>query len=130
LATPRAQIAPASELQDKQDTRDEDRPIAQSNRLGAMDWFAQRETFRLRSNRFGQDNFLRLDRNGRLKVMAELAVRPGHRPSSTQGLDPAFRSILGAAQIVGFARTGQRKALVDAIAGGLGLESEFVMACL
>src|SRR5260221_3362559 len=64
--------------------------------------------------------------------MAELAMRPPSRryQGPSDRLDRAFRSILGAAQIVGFARTGQRKALVGAIAEGIGLTSEFITSCL
>jgi hypothetical protein len=95
-------------------------------------WFSQREAISLKGNRFDPEHFLGLDRTARLRVMAELATRPPVRryAGSSERLDRAFRSILGAAQIVGFARAGQRKALAAAIADGLGLQPDFVMTCL
>jgi uncharacterized protein (DUF2336 family) len=90
------------------------------------------EALRARAERLDVWQFLGLDRAARLKLMAALATRPPVRryagPASR--LDRAFRTILSAAQIVGFARSGQRQALVEAIAGGLGLEQEVVVACL
>jgi uncharacterized protein (DUF2336 family) len=76
--------------------------------------------------------FLQLDRPARLRVLADFATRPpARRPSaSATRLDRAFRSILGAAKIVGHARSGQVDALITAIAEGLDLESGFVTACL
>jgi len=96
------------------------------------DWVSHRESISLRSNRFGPQNFLDLDRPARLRMMAELATRPPVRRygGSSDRLDRAFRSILGAAQIVGFARTGDRKGLVDAIADGTEVPAEFVTRCL
>ena len=90
------------------------------------------DAFRARPERLEIWQFLGLDRAARLRLMAGLATRPPVRryagPASR--LDRAFRTILSAAQIVGYARCGQRQALVDAIAGGLGLEAEIVIACL
>jgi hypothetical protein len=90
------------------------------------------EALRARAERLDVWQFLGLDRAARLKLMAALATRPPARryagPASR--LDRAFRTILGAAQIVGFARSGQRQALVEAIADGIGLEPEVVVACL
>jgi uncharacterized protein (DUF2336 family) len=89
------------------------------------------EALRARAERLDVWQFLGLDRAARLKLMAALATRPPVRryagPASR--LDRAFRTILSAAQIVGFARSGQRQALVEAIAGGLGLEQDVVVAC-
>lgn len=76
--------------------------------------------------------FLRLDRRARLKILADLATRPPPRryAGSSSRLDQAFRSILGAARTVGFARTGQRGELIAAIADGLGLRQDIVAASL
>jgi hypothetical protein len=76
--------------------------------------------------------FLGLDRAHRLRLMADLTTRPPPRRYSgpASRLDQAFRSILGAAQVVGFARRGQRAELVAAIVEGLGLDVEIVMACI
>jgi uncharacterized protein (DUF2336 family) len=95
-------------------------------------WVSHRESIALRSNRFDPQQFLGLDRTARLRVMAELATRPPvrHYGGSSDRLDRAFRSILGAAQIVGFARTGDRKALAEAIAEGTDVQVEFVRSCL
>ncbi len=90
------------------------------------------EMLRAGAERLDVWQFLGLDRAARLRLMAALATRPPVRryagPASR--LDRAFRTILSAAQIVGFARSGQRPALVEAIAGGLGLDREVVVACL
>jgi hypothetical protein len=100
---------------------------------------AQRDAFQQRSEmlsakaeRLDVWQFLGLDRTARLRLMAALATRSPVRryagPASR--LDRAFRTILSAAQIVGFARSGQREAVVDAISGGLGLDKKVVIACL
>lgn len=92
---------------------------------------SRNEALRARAERLDVWQFLGLDRAARLKLMAALATRPPVRryagPASR--LDRAFRTILSAAQIVGFARSGQRQALVDAVSSGLGLEQEVVVAC-
>jgi hypothetical protein len=64
--------------------------------------------------------------------MAELATRPPIRRygAPTGRIDRAFRTILGAAQIVGLARSGERQSLIAAIAGGLDLDTDLVEACL
>lgn len=84
------------------------------------------------TSRFDPWRYLDLDRPARLRLMAELATRPPIRQYGGQAsrLDRAFRSILGAAQIVGHARNGQRTELVAAIAGGLDLDADFITACL
>ncbi|HMN84945.1 MAG TPA: DUF2336 domain-containing protein [Bauldia sp.] len=76
--------------------------------------------------------YLGLDRPARLHIMADLASRPPSRTyaGQTARLDRAFRSILGAAQIVGHARSGEKAELVEAISGGLDLEPAFIYACL
>ncbi|MBN8996521.1 MAG: DUF2336 domain-containing protein [Rhizobiales bacterium] len=82
--------------------------------------------------RFDPWRFLALDRPHRLRLMAELATRPPvrHYAGPAGRLDRAFRAILGAAQIVGLARAGQRAPLTAAIAEALTLEPRFVIACL
>jgi hypothetical protein len=91
-----------------------------------------REPIGIDPSRLDVWHFLGLERPQRLRLMAELATRPPPRryagPASR--LDQAFRSILGAAQVVGFARRGERRELVSAIAEGLGLEVEIVVACI
>jgi hypothetical protein len=77
--------------------------------------------------------FLELSRRDRLAVLVDHATRPttiSTGGSTTKRLDRAFRSILGAAKIVGFARTGQRAPLIAAIADGLEMGPDFVTACL
>jgi hypothetical protein len=87
---------------------------------------------RVRSDRLDVWQFLGLDPAARLRLMAGLATRPPVRNYSgaTNRLDRAFRSILSAAQVVGFARKGDREALVDSVADGLGLDNDIVIACL
>jgi hypothetical protein len=87
---------------------------------------------RLRHGRLDVWQFLGLDPAARLRLMAGLATRSPVRNYSgaTKRLDRAFRSILGAAQVVGFARKGDRKALAESIAEGLGLGKDVVIACL
>lgn len=77
-------------------------------------------------------HFLALDRKARLRQMAEIASRPPVQPSAgpANPVDRAFRSILGAAQLVGHARTRNRQAIVSDISEGLGLASELIVACL
>ena len=84
------------------------------------------------ADRFDPWRFLDLDRVARLRMMADLATKPPvrHYGGPASRLDRAFRSILGAAQIVGHARDGQRTALVEAVADGLGLAQDFINACL
>jgi hypothetical protein len=86
----------------------------------------------LMANRFEPWLFLALDRPARLRLMAELATRPPirHYAGPANRLDRAFRSILSAAQIAGHARARQRQTLIEAIAAGLQLETDFVIACL
>lgn len=78
------------------------------------------------------DRFLRHDRKARLRILADLATRPPVRRNtgSANRLDRAFRAILGAAKIVGYARTGQQGPLISAIAEGLALDTGFVAAGL
>ncbi len=76
--------------------------------------------------------FLGLDRPQRLRMLADFATRPParRRTGSADRLDRAFRSILGAAKIVGYARGGQTDALIAAIAEGLDIDAGFVAASL
>jgi uncharacterized protein (DUF2336 family) len=85
-----------------------------------------------RSNRLDPWRFLSLDRPARLRLIADIAARPpplAYAAPSTK-LDRAFRSILSAAQIVGYARSGQVGPIIAAIADGLGLPSTLVTAAL
>ncbi|HVY20447.1 MAG TPA: DUF2336 domain-containing protein [Bauldia sp.] len=85
-----------------------------------------------RSNRLDPWRFLSLDRPSRLRLIADIASRPpplAYAAPSTK-LDRAFRSILSAAQIVGYARSGQVGPIIAAIADGLGLPSTLVTAAL
>jgi hypothetical protein len=77
-------------------------------------------------------SFLELSRRDRLAVLVDFATRPApaSRPGTSNRLDRAFRSILGAAKIVGFARTNQRPQMIAAIADGLDIAPDFVSACL
>jgi hypothetical protein len=84
------------------------------------------------SNRLDPWRFLSLERKARLKLIADIATRP---PALSHGskaarVDRAFRSILSAAQIVGFARSGQLEPIVDAITAGLGLSRQLVHAAI
>lgn len=83
-------------------------------------------------SRFDPWHFLGLERSARLRLMAELATRPPIRRYSGQTgrLDRAFRSILSAAQIVGFVRAGERESLVKAIADSLEVETDFILTAL
>ena len=76
--------------------------------------------------------FLASARPARLRMIADIAARPPAR-SYTAGatrLDRAFRSILSAAQIVGFARGGQLAAIIAAIADGLSLPPSLAAAAV
>ncbi|MEJ0012328.1 MAG: DUF2336 domain-containing protein [Bauldia sp.] len=85
-----------------------------------------------RSNRLDPWRFLALDRPARLKLIADIASRPPTMPytANSTKIDRAFRSILSAAQIVGYARSGQVGPIVAAIADGLGLPAPLVTAAL
>jgi hypothetical protein len=91
-----------------------------------------REVGHFSSTRFDGRRFLRLDRAARLRLMAEIATSPPVPRPRTTSTPPAqaFRSILGAAQMVGYARSGERELLVAAMAEILSLEPDFVEACL
>jgi hypothetical protein len=110
------------------------KPSHAANGLPAKspDWFTQRQAVGVKSGRLDPWLFLQMERPARLRLMADLAVRAPTRRSATSPnpVDRAFRSILGAAQIVGFARSGQRDALVSSIAESLEIESAFVAASL
>src|SRR5262249_31043997 len=96
-------------------------------------WSISREPLAARaSGRFDPWLFLGSERPARLKLMAELATRPPiRRYAGPAGrIDRAFRAILGAAQIVGLVRSGDRGALVNAIAESLELDPDLVVACL
>jgi hypothetical protein len=84
------------------------------------------------SNRLDPWRFLSLDRPGRLRLIADIAAHPPALPhaSNPTRLDRAFRSILSAAQIVGYARSGQLGAIIAAIADGLGLPPALAAAAV
>lgn len=75
-------------------------------------------------------HFLGLDRAARLKHIAALAARSDalDRMNGKDRIDQAFRSILGAARIVGFARSGQLSAIIASISEGLDLPTDLVAA--
>ena len=82
------------------------------------------------TDRFDPWRFLALDRLARLRLIADVASRPP-TPAYAGGatrLDRAFRSILGAAQIVGFARGGQLGPIIASIADGLDLPPSLIAA--
>lgn len=73
--------------------------------------------------------FLALDQKGRRRLIAEIAARPPAADGTAQSslaADRAFRSILGAARIVGYARSGQLSAIIDTIVESLGLPADLV----
>ena len=84
------------------------------------------------SNRLDPWRFLALDRPARLKLIADIAARPPPMPyaANSTRLDRAFRSILSAAQIVGYARSGQLSPIIGAIADGLALPSDLIAAAV
>ncbi|MEJ0097839.1 MAG: DUF2336 domain-containing protein [Bauldia sp.] len=84
------------------------------------------------SNRLDPWRFLALDRTARLRLIADIAAHPPALPhaSNPTRLDRAFRSILSAAQIVGYARSGQLGAIIAAIADGLGLPPSLAAAAV
>jgi uncharacterized protein (DUF2336 family) len=84
------------------------------------------------SNRLDPWRFLALDRPARLKLIADIAAHPpavAYTGSATK-LDRAFRSILSAAQIVGYARSGQLGPIIAAIADGLSLPPALIAAAV
>jgi uncharacterized protein (DUF2336 family) len=94
-------------------------------------WFAQRQAVQTRVDRYDPWAFLKLERAARLRLMADIAISPPPRRNAPAARpDRAFRAILGAAQIVGFARSGQRTALMTTVSESLEIESDFVAACL
>lgn len=72
--------------------------------------------------------FLGLDRRARVRVVASLASHPADAEFAGPRPDLAFRAILSAARIVGFARSGQLPAIVSAISEGLDLSPDLVAA--
>lgn len=75
--------------------------------------------------------FLSLDRKARLRIIAGIASRPpAEIAAPDRRLDRAFRSILGAAQIVGYARTGQLGKIVNAITEALDLPADLIAAAM
>jgi uncharacterized protein (DUF2336 family) len=84
------------------------------------------------SNRLDPWRYLALARPARLRLIADIAANPPPLPdeSNPKRLDRAFRSILSAARIVGFARSGQRDAVIAAISEGLDLPAALVIAAV
>lgn len=84
------------------------------------------------SNRLDPWRYLALARAGRLRIIAEIAAAPPMAAEEPNGrrLDRAFRSILSAARIVGYARSGQLGAIIAAIAEGLDLPAALVTAAV
>lgn len=84
------------------------------------------------SNRLDAWRFLALDRKARLRLIAEIAGRPATRNHGlgNQRLERAFRSILNAAQIAGYARSGNSSAIIGGISDGLELPSDLVAAAV
>ena len=85
-----------------------------------------------RRGRFDVWQFLGLDRATRLRVIADIAVRPPipHTAAAGPSAERAFQSILSAAQIVGHARNGRLGEMIAAIADGLQLGPDAVAACV
>jgi uncharacterized protein (DUF2336 family) len=84
------------------------------------------------SNRLDPWRYLALDRPARLRIIADIAANPPPAPEETspRRLDRAFRSILSAARIVGYARSGQLGAIVASIAEGLDVAPALVTAAV
>jgi hypothetical protein len=85
-----------------------------------------------RSNRLDPWRYLALAHPARLRIIADIAANPpasAEEPNAKR-LDRAFRSILSAARIVGYARGGQLGAIVASIAEGLDLPAALVTAAI
>ena len=84
------------------------------------------------SNRLDPWRFLSLDRKARVRLIADIAARAPALPhvSNATRVDRAFRSILSAAQIVGYARAGELPPIIDAIVDGLGLTEQLVASAI
>jgi uncharacterized protein (DUF2336 family) len=77
--------------------------------------------------------FLSLDHKARRRLIAEIASReplPEERANAATAIDRAFHSILGAARIVGYARSGQLPAIIKTIAESLELPADLVSVAL
>ncbi len=109
------------------------RPSVQTRRRSPdTDSPGQKRSGAAYKDQFGPWSFLALDREARLRLVAEIAGRPAveRRAGAADRLGRAFHSIIAANQLVGLARTGNREALVEAIVDGLAIPSDFVVACL
>jgi len=84
------------------------------------------------SNRLDPWRFLSLDRKSRVRLIADIAAHAPALPhvSNATRVDRAFRSILSAAQIVGYARAGELPPIIDAIVDGLGLTEQLVASAI
>ncbi len=122
----------ASSPAGKEETAGETAGPVSGGPAGERDWLQQRQAIAFKSSRLDPWHFLGMQRAARLRLMADLAVRPPVRRHgvSAPPADRAFRVILGAAQVVGLARSGQRSALISSISEGLDIEIDLVTACL
>ena len=75
-------------------------------------------------------SFLALDREQRLRLVAELASRPLLVTDRGQGADKAFEKIVTTAQVVGYAGSRRTEDIIGAIAKALKLPAEFVAASI
>lgn len=75
--------------------------------------------------------FLSLDKATRVSVINDVTARPATLSDSPDArLDSAFRSILSAAHIVSYARSGQVASVIAAMADGLQLPTDLVAAAV
>lgn len=90
------------------------------------------EMFRPRARHPNVWQFLELDHAARSLLLAELAKRTPVRryAGPTERIDHSLRMIHGATQIVEYARSGRRQAVIEAIASQVELEPYVVSACL
>lgn len=95
-----------------------------------VDASARDKTTLYQSNRLDPWRFLALDRTARLRIIADIANHPplpAYASDATR-IDRAFRSILSAAQIVGYARGGRLGPIIATISEGLSLPPTLIAA--
>ena len=85
-----------------------------------------------RTDRFDPWRFHALDRPARLRLIASVAAEPAAHAITANAprVDRAFRSILSAAQIVGYARGGQLAPIIATMADGLDLPPSLIAASI
>jgi hypothetical protein len=90
------------------------------------------EMFRPRAQDPDVWQFLELDHAARSFLLAELTKRTPVRryAGPAERIDHSLRKIHGATQIVDYARSGRRQAVIEAIASQVELETYVVSACL